>query len=116
VASNGTLTYTPAANQNGVANITLHIEDNGGTANGGVDSSATQSFVITVNAVNDPPVALTKTGSAHTNMKIVGVNPGLLTGVTDAARAAALTGEQRPDFVAADPTEAWKLIDGRVDA
>ncbi|HVF34494.1 MAG TPA: Ig-like domain-containing protein, partial [Candidatus Saccharimonadia bacterium] len=30
-------------------------QDNGGTTNGGVDTSATQSFVITVNAVNDAP-------------------------------------------------------------
>jgi 4-nitrophenyl phosphatase len=40
----------------------------------------------------------------------------VLTGVTDAARAAVLTGEQRPHFVAADPTAAWKLIAGRGDA
>jgi 4-nitrophenyl phosphatase len=40
----------------------------------------------------------------------------VLTGVTDAARAAHLTGEQQPDFVAADPTEAWRLIEGWVDA
>ena len=33
------------------------VKDNGGTANGGVDASATQSFTITVTAVNDPPVA-----------------------------------------------------------
>jgi len=55
----GTLTFTPAANANGIANITLHIKDSGGTANiagiDGVDVSAPQSFVITVRAVNDPP-------------------------------------------------------------
>ena len=32
----GTLTYTPAANANGSATITLRITDNGGTANGGI--------------------------------------------------------------------------------
>src|SRR5262249_4652990 len=51
VSSTGTLSYTPAANANGTATITLKAQDNGGTANGGVDSSPTQSFVITVNAV-----------------------------------------------------------------
>ncbi|MCB1797184.1 MAG: cadherin-like domain-containing protein, partial [Candidatus Competibacteraceae bacterium] len=32
--------------------------DNGGTANGGVDTSASQSFTITVTAVDDPPTAV----------------------------------------------------------
>ena len=51
----GDLTYTSAANINGMATITLNVMDNGGTGNGGVDTSATQSFVITVDAVNDVP-------------------------------------------------------------
>lgn len=55
VAANGDLTYTPAANANGTATITLRISDNGGTANSGFDTSATQTFVIMVGAVNDPP-------------------------------------------------------------
>ena len=53
--STGTLTYTPAANANGSATVSVQIHDNGGTANGGVDTSATQTFTITVNAVNDAP-------------------------------------------------------------
>ncbi|UXI69274.1 tandem-95 repeat protein [Tahibacter amnicola] len=55
VAADGTLTYTAAANANGTATITLTLQDNGGTANGGVDTSAPQSFTITVTAVNDVP-------------------------------------------------------------
>src|SRR5262249_26271139 len=55
VASNGTLTYTPAASGHGSATITLVAKDNGGTASGGVDTSPPQSFMITVNAVNPPP-------------------------------------------------------------
>ena len=55
VASNGTLTYTPAANASGSATITLVLQDNGGTAGGGVDTSAPQTFTITVTAVNDAP-------------------------------------------------------------
>ena len=39
VAPTGTLTYTPAANADGTATITLTLQDNGGTANGGVDTS-----------------------------------------------------------------------------
>ena len=55
VSPAGTLTYTPAANAFGTATITLRVMDDGGTANGGVDVSPTQDFVITVNAVNDAP-------------------------------------------------------------
>src|SRR6185369_16340581 len=51
----GLLTFTAAANANGTAMITLVLKDNGGTANGGVDTSAPQTFTITVNAVNDRP-------------------------------------------------------------
>ena len=57
VSPGGTLTYTPAANANGSAIVTVNIHDDGGTANGGVDSSATQTFTITVTAVNDAPTA-----------------------------------------------------------
>ena len=55
IGSTGTLTYTPAANANGSATITVNLQDNGGTANGGVDTSASQTFTITVSAVNDAP-------------------------------------------------------------
>ena len=55
VSSNGTLSYEPAASQSGSATITLHIEDNGGTGNGGDDTGPNQTFTITVDDVNDPP-------------------------------------------------------------
>jgi uncharacterized delta-60 repeat protein len=46
--ANGTLTFTPAANAEGSATITVVLKDNGGIANGGADTSAPQSFTITV--------------------------------------------------------------------
>jgi hypothetical protein len=55
VASDGTLTYTPAPNANGSATVTVRAVDDGGTANGGSDTSAPQQFTITVTAVNDAP-------------------------------------------------------------
>lgn len=55
VASNGTLAFTPAPNAFGVANVSVRIHDNGGTANGGSDTSDAQTFVITVSGINDPP-------------------------------------------------------------
>ncbi len=54
-STTGTLTYAPAANANGVANISVILTDNGGTANGGDDTFATQTFTITVTSVNDAP-------------------------------------------------------------
>jgi hypothetical protein len=51
----GDLTYTPATDQSGVATVTVALEDNGGTNFGGVDTSVAQSFIITVNFVNQPP-------------------------------------------------------------
>src|SRR5207249_2671229 len=56
ISASGVLTFTPAANAFGTATITVVLKDNGGTANGGVDTF-TQTFTITVNPVNDAPVA-----------------------------------------------------------
>ena len=56
VSATGTLTYTPAADASGGATVTVQAHDDGGTANGGVDTSAGQTFTIAVNAVNDAPV------------------------------------------------------------
>ncbi len=53
IDANGRLTYTPAANANGTATVSVRIRDSGGTANGGVDTSAIQTFLITVTPVND---------------------------------------------------------------
>ena len=55
ISSAGTLTFTPAASENGSATVSVFLQDNGGTANGGDDTSATQTFTITVSGVNDPP-------------------------------------------------------------
>ena len=52
----GNLTYTPAVNANGSAKITVSLSDDGGTANGGVDTSVAQTFTITVSPVNDAPL------------------------------------------------------------
>jgi CSLREA domain-containing protein len=55
VVSFGGLAYTPAADANGSAEITVVLKDTGGTANGGVDTSTPQTFTITVTPVNDAP-------------------------------------------------------------
>ncbi len=55
----GSLHYTPAVGQSGTAVITVTITDDGGTANGGVDTT-TRTFTVTVVA----PVATTTTITA----------------------------------------------------
>jgi uncharacterized repeat protein (TIGR01451 family) len=44
----GTLTYTPAPGAVGTATITVALHDDGGNANGGSDTSAQQTFTITI--------------------------------------------------------------------
>jgi len=51
----GSLSYTPVANANGSAIITVTVKDNGGTTNGGVDTFQ-RTFTVNVTAVNDAPV------------------------------------------------------------
>ncbi|HEX3110252.1 MAG TPA: cadherin-like domain-containing protein, partial [Thermoanaerobaculia bacterium] len=55
ISPSGTLTYTSAPNANGSANVMVVAQDNGGTANGGNDTSTTHNFNIIINAVNDAP-------------------------------------------------------------
>lgn len=50
----GSLSYTPVANANGSAVITVTVTDDGGTANGGV-ATFSRTFTVNVTAVNDAP-------------------------------------------------------------
>ena len=61
ISANGTLTFTPADNLAGSALVTVFVQDDGGTALGGVDKSASKTFNITVVPVNDAPVAVAQT-------------------------------------------------------
>src|SRR5215208_4674699 len=70
VAPNGTLTYTPAADKNGSATVTIKAKDSGGTANDGQDESAEQSFTINVTAVNDAPIARADTMATDEDTKL----------------------------------------------
>jgi hypothetical protein len=48
IAPDGTLSYTPRLLGLGVATVTVRAVDDGGTANGGSDTSAPRTFTITV--------------------------------------------------------------------
>lgn len=56
LTSGGVLTFTPTPNANGTAVLVVRLQDDGGTANGGVDTSIPQTLTISVTAVNDAPV------------------------------------------------------------
>jgi hypothetical protein len=55
VATNGALTYTPAANKNGVATIGVKIQDSGSGTPPNVNQSSASTFTITITPVNDNP-------------------------------------------------------------
>lgn len=53
----GALTYQTSANTSGTATVSVTLSDNGSNAAPNVNTSPPQTFTITVNPVNDPPVA-----------------------------------------------------------
>jgi gliding motility-associated-like protein len=55
IDANGKLSFKPAANMFGTSNVSVKINDTGGTDNGGVNESVDQTFVINVLPVNDQP-------------------------------------------------------------
>jgi hypothetical protein len=64
----GLLTFVPAANANGAgyASFTFQVQDNGGTAGGGVDLDQSPNTIsVTVNAVNDAPAGTNNTVTAN---------------------------------------------------
>ncbi|MGI6458005.1 MAG: PKD domain-containing protein [bacterium] len=55
IDADGTLTYTPAADAHGSSTVTVQALDDGGTANGGKDTSPAATCTITITPVNDAP-------------------------------------------------------------
>jgi hypothetical protein len=82
VDTSGNLTYTLNPNVSGTTTFDVKVQDNGGTANGGVDTSVAQTFTLTVNFVNDQPsfTASNQTANAgsgaHTVSGWATFNPG----------------------------------------
>ncbi|HEY2778668.1 MAG TPA: Ig-like domain-containing protein [Gaiellaceae bacterium] len=66
IDSTGTLTFTPASGASGSATVTVALHDDGGTANGGVDTSSTATFLLAVTAVNQSP-SFTAGGNVTSN-------------------------------------------------
>jgi hypothetical protein len=53
IAPGGVLSFTPARNARGTATLTVVLYDNGGTNEGGVDSSTPEAFTITIGQTAD---------------------------------------------------------------
>ncbi|MCU1501206.1 MAG: Laminin sub domain 2, partial [Ilumatobacteraceae bacterium] len=129
VDSTGALTYTPAAGATGVVTVSVSIHDNGGTANGGFDTSAVQTFTITLAADTTGPTGgsvdaagLVGTGARYApsltlSLNLVkGTDPnGLATTGAQLKRAtAALTWTGGADG-ACDTFGAYTLVTGGTD-
>jgi hypothetical protein len=78
----GSLSYTPVANKSGSATITVTVQDNGGTANGGVDTIS-RTFTVNITPVNDAPsfavggnVAVTAALGAYSASQASGIGDG----------------------------------------
>ena len=89
VANIPNLLFTPAPNASGAGygNFTFQVRDNGGTANGGVDTDqSADTFALNVAAVNDAPVNTVpgaQTSDEDTNFTLSSAN-GNAIGVADA--------------------------------
>ena len=111
VDASGNLTYTPAADAFGTSTFDVQVQDNGGTANGGVDTSAAQNFTITVNAVNDAPTFSASNPSAvdeDSGAQTVsgwasGFNPGPANESGQAVAAYIVTNVSNPGLFAVQP-------------
>jgi hypothetical protein len=78
VSNTGTLTYAPAPNANGSAIMGIRLQDSGGTENGGVNTSSTRTFTITITPVNDAPEGV---GDAYSVNRNTALNVSAATGV-----------------------------------
>ena len=88
-----TLAFTPAAETSGSTTATVTLQDDGGTANGGADTTVA-TFTITINAVNDPPIANDDTASTDedtaVNIDVLG-NDSDVDGTLDSGSVAIVT-------------------------
>jgi hypothetical protein len=66
VSATGTLTYSPKPGVGGTATVTVMAHDNGGTLNGGIDTSAAQTFTIKVSVADSTSTTLTSSAATST--------------------------------------------------
>ena len=110
VSASGVLTFTPATSQTGTATVTISVQDDGGTANSGNNSSANQTFTILITAVNQIPTI--NTISNVTYLEDAGVQTvnmaGISRGVGDAsAQTISITATSNSTSIVGNPTVTY---------
>lgn len=72
ISPTGTLTYEPSPTANGVTTVSVQLQDDGGTANGGSDTSPIQTFTITIGPNITGTVALQGVSTGSSSFSTVG--------------------------------------------
>jgi Dockerin type I domain/Bacterial Ig domain len=105
----GSLTYTPADDQNGSAVITVTVMDDGGTDGTGVDTLV-RSFTVNVTAVNDAPEinAIANLPSVPENGGVQAVSlTGLTAGPSNESQTLTVTATSSNTTLIPNPTIAY---------
>ncbi|MFZ4596123.1 MAG: tandem-95 repeat protein, partial [Verrucomicrobiaceae bacterium] len=68
--ASGTLTFTSAADAHGSATVSVVAVDSGGIDNGGVNTSAAQTFTLSIGPVNDAPIITSNGGGGTASISI----------------------------------------------
>jgi hypothetical protein len=105
----GSLSLAPAANQSGTATITVIVTDNGGTANGGVNT-VSRSFTVTVNSVNDAPTlnAISNPAAIPVSSGVQQVNlAGIAAGGGETAQALTVAASSNNTGLIPNPTVSY---------
>ncbi len=105
-ATTGTLTYTATGDTNGTATFNVTLSDSGSNTPPNSNTSAAQSFTITVNAQNDNPVVTTTAGnlSYTENAPATAIDPGLTVTDGDSPNLTGATVAITSGFVSAQDT------------
>ncbi len=102
--STGSLNFTPVANSNGTATVTVTVND-GQTTN----NTVTQTFSITVNAVNDEPTLAAISGrtiSENSGVQIVNLT-GIGTGVANESQPLTVTASSSDTSLIPNPSVTY---------
>jgi PKD repeat protein/phosphodiesterase/alkaline phosphatase D-like protein len=105
----GTLTYTPLPGASGAATITVTVSDDGGTANGGVDtvvktfdaSVTPVNDAPTLDAISDPAALLEDAGEQSVNLS------GITTGAANETQVLTVTASSSNPGLIPDPTVTY---------
>lgn len=71
ISPDGTLSYTPAPGANGRATVSVRLQDDGGTAQGGQDTSPEQTFEIVIDTLEPAIGNITQNVTDWTNQPVL---------------------------------------------